>query len=221
MGGSGAREAPVARGGLGSLIGCAAKSTGQSSLRLTVQFLHDTGKGAEMRVVAVNSLSLDGVMQAPGRPDEDPRGGVEHGGWALPYNDPVMATEMGKGMATGGPLLLGRRTYEDFFSVWPKRKDNPFTEVLNNVHPDRQIRAPDPSAGPRLRSAPVQRRRSSHRVAAARHRGHHHRRGDRDLPAGRPWHRRGLMALIALAIAPDRPLPRCSRSPLSVRRSAL
>jgi len=85
------------------------------------------------RVVVVCSLTLDGVMQAPGRPDEDRRGGFEYGGWALPYNDAVMAERMAHGMARGGPLLLGRRTYEDFYRVWPNRTDNPFTEVLNNT----------------------------------------------------------------------------------------
>jgi dihydrofolate reductase len=84
------------------------------------------------RVVVTNNLTLDGVMQAPGRPDEDLRGGFEHGGWALPYNDAVMGRVMGEGMAQGGALLFGRRTYEDFYAVWPNRKDNPFTEVLNN-----------------------------------------------------------------------------------------
>ncbi len=78
-------------------------------------------------------MTLDGVMQAPGRPDEDVRGGFEHGGWALPYNDPVMARLMGGRMAEGGDMLFGRRTYEDFARVWPNRKDNPFTEVLNNA----------------------------------------------------------------------------------------
>jgi dihydrofolate reductase len=86
------------------------------------------------KVVVISSLTLDGVMQAPGRPDEDLRGGFEHGGWALPYNDPVMGRVMGQGMAQGGPLLFGRRTYEDFASVWPDRTDNPFTAVLNNAH---------------------------------------------------------------------------------------
>jgi dihydrofolate reductase len=85
------------------------------------------------RLVVINNLTLDGVMQAPGRPDEDVRGGFQHGGWALPYNDPVMGQAMGERMAQGGPLLLGRRTYEDFASFWPNQKDNPFTEVLNNV----------------------------------------------------------------------------------------
>jgi dihydrofolate reductase len=84
------------------------------------------------KIVATISLTLDGVMQAPGRPDEDQRGGFEHGGWAGAYNDPVMMKTMGEGMAQGADLLFGRRTYEDFFAVWPGRKDNPFTEVLDN-----------------------------------------------------------------------------------------
>jgi dihydrofolate reductase len=85
------------------------------------------------KVIVVNHVTLDGVMQAPGRPDEDTRGGFEHGGWAIRGNDEVMGRKMGEGMATGGPLLLGRRTYEDFYGFWPNQSDNPFTEVLNNV----------------------------------------------------------------------------------------
>ena len=84
-------------------------------------------------VTVITNITLDGVMQAPARPDEDVRGGFEHGGWALPYNDAVMAERMGRGMAQGGSLLLGRRTYEDFYKVWPHRTDNPFTGYLNKV----------------------------------------------------------------------------------------
>ena len=84
------------------------------------------------RIVAFMLLSLDGVMQAPGRPDEYLRGGFEHGGWAAPYADPVMGRVAGESMANTDALLFGRRTYEDFYSVWPNRTDNPFTEVLNN-----------------------------------------------------------------------------------------
>jgi dihydrofolate reductase len=84
------------------------------------------------RVAAFISLTLDGVMQAPGRPDEDRRGGFEQGGWAVPYSDAVMAGVAGEGMANPGSLLFGRRTYEDFFSYWPHQTDNPFTEVLDN-----------------------------------------------------------------------------------------
>ncbi len=85
------------------------------------------------KIVAFTILSLDGVMQAPGRPDEDRRGGFEHGGWAVPYSDPVMGKVAGESMANTGALLFGRRTYEDFYSVWPNRTDNPFTDVLNKA----------------------------------------------------------------------------------------
>ncbi|MDP9208540.1 MAG: dihydrofolate reductase family protein [Actinomycetota bacterium] len=87
-----------------------------------------------MRKLSVfNSLTLDGVMQAPGRPDEDRRGGFAHGGWAIPYADPVMGQVMAEGMAGSGSLLLGRRTYEDFFSFWPGQTGNPISEVLDNT----------------------------------------------------------------------------------------
>jgi dihydrofolate reductase len=85
------------------------------------------------KLVVNNLVTLDGVMQAPGRPDEDTRDGFEHGGWAVPYNDEVLAKVMGEGMAKSGPLLFGRRTYEDFADFWPKQGDNPFNEVLTNA----------------------------------------------------------------------------------------
>jgi len=84
------------------------------------------------KIVVFNSISLDGVMQAPGGPDEDRRGGFVHGGWAQPYNDEIMANLAADGMADAGPLLFGRRTYEQFFSYWPQQKDNPYTDVLNS-----------------------------------------------------------------------------------------
>ena len=85
------------------------------------------------RIVAFESVTLDGVMQAPGRPDEDRRGGFEHGGWAAPYADADLGKAAGESMATTGGLLLGRRTYEDFYGFWPKQKDNPYTEILNKA----------------------------------------------------------------------------------------
>jgi dihydrofolate reductase len=72
-------------------------------------------------------------MQAPGRPDEDRRGGFEHGGWAAPFADPVMGKVAAESTGTTGDLLFGRRTYEGFLAVWPNRTDNPFTAVLNNT----------------------------------------------------------------------------------------
>lgn len=85
-------------------------------------------------IVVFNSLSLDGVMQAPGRPDEDTRDGFAYGGWAPPYVDEVMGRVMAEGMADGGPLLLGRRTYEDFYSYWPNQQGDPISEVMDITH---------------------------------------------------------------------------------------
>ena len=82
------------------------------------------------KVIAFTSLTLDGVMQAPGRPDEDQRDGFERGGWAIPYA--TMETN-DKNMSNTGGILLGRRTYEDFYTVWPNRTDNPFSAVLDNT----------------------------------------------------------------------------------------
>src|ERR671914_81923 len=85
------------------------------------------------KIVVVENLTLDGVMQAPGGADEDRRRGFEHGGWALPYYDDVMQREMAKGMGRT-ELLFGRLTYEKFYSFWPNQPEpNPFTEVLNNT----------------------------------------------------------------------------------------
>jgi dihydrofolate reductase len=191
-------------------------------------------------VVVNNSITLDGVMQAPGRPDEDLRGGFEHGGWAQPYFDEVMASVAAEGIAKGGALLFGRRTYEDFASFWPDQtEDNPFAAVLNNfqkyvasttleeplswsnstllkgdaaeavaelreqpgkdlvgtrqrsagpvadaAQPRRRVRAPDPPAGSGIGPPSLPRRRSTRHSAARRHQDDHHRRGDRNLPAG-------------------------------------
>lgn len=85
------------------------------------------------KVTVIENVTLDGVMQAPGRSDEDTRDGFAHGGWALPYDDKVKAEAMGRGMAGAGALLLGRRTYQDFHQVWPHRTDNPFTGFLNGT----------------------------------------------------------------------------------------
>jgi dihydrofolate reductase len=84
-----------------------------------------------MRTLAVNTfMSLDGVMQAPGGPDEDPTGGFRYGGWAVTYFDDEM---MGQ-MAEAGPyeLLLGRATYEIFAAHWPY-DEGPIADQLNST----------------------------------------------------------------------------------------
>jgi dihydrofolate reductase len=82
------------------------------------------------RVVVINHVTLDGVMQAPGRPDEDTREGFEHGGWAQAGNDDVIGAALGARMAGSGGLLLGRRSYEDMLSYW-NTQASPFKDALN------------------------------------------------------------------------------------------
>ncbi len=81
---------------------------------------------------ATMSVTLDGVVQGLGRPDEDTRGGFTHGGWGQRYQDEVMGREMGKGMARPGDMLFGRRTWQDFITAWGHSTDgNPFTAHMN------------------------------------------------------------------------------------------
>jgi dihydrofolate reductase len=85
------------------------------------------------RLVVNENLTIDGVMQSPADPDEDRRDGFEHGGWAPPYFDQVMGDWAAEGMARGGAMLFGRRTFEQFASFWSTQPDdNPFAAVLNN-----------------------------------------------------------------------------------------
>lgn len=81
-------------------------------------------------ITTLTNISLDGVMQAPARVDEDTRGGFQHGGWATPYQAMQHA---GAAFADISGLLLGRRTYQDFFAVWPSRPESPYTAFLNNI----------------------------------------------------------------------------------------
>jgi dihydrofolate reductase len=86
----------------------------------------------KMRKLVVNTfLTLDGVMQAPGGPEEDPTGGFAHGGWSVNYWDEVMGARMDEFMGKPFDLLLGRRTYEIFAAHWPHVADDPAAEALN------------------------------------------------------------------------------------------
>ncbi|MDI1327499.1 MAG: dihydrofolate reductase family protein [Brevundimonas sp.] len=75
------------------------------------------------RIRAATFISLDGVMQAPGGPTEDPRGGFAHGGWVAPFWDDALGELMGDAMGEDYDLLLGRRTYEIFAAYWPHQDD--------------------------------------------------------------------------------------------------
>ncbi|MGH2957495.1 MAG: dihydrofolate reductase family protein [Solirubrobacterales bacterium] len=86
-----------------------------------------------MRELVVNTfLTLDGVMQAPGGPEEDPSGGFEHGGWSVGYWDEQMQGAMGELMSNPFDLVLGRNTYEIFAAHWPY-SDEPAAEPLNKT----------------------------------------------------------------------------------------
>lgn len=88
-----------------------------------------------MRKLIVSTfITLDGVMQAPGGPEEDPSGGFAHGGWSVNYWDDVMGQVMGGAMATPYDLLLGRRTYEIFAAHWPYSTEEPAATSLNAAH---------------------------------------------------------------------------------------
>jgi dihydrofolate reductase len=77
------------------------------------------------RVVVAGFVSLDGVMQAPGGPEEDPTGGFTHGGWTFPYWDEMMGAWMGESFAKPFDLLLGRKTWEIFAAHWPFTEEEP------------------------------------------------------------------------------------------------
>ena len=84
------------------------------------------------KVVVMNNLTLDGVMQGPGRPDEDTRDGFERGGWASPLGDPAIVAKMGERMGEDHAFLFGRRTYEDLLTVWNAR-GGMFKDALNST----------------------------------------------------------------------------------------
>lgn len=82
-------------------------------------------------ITATMNLTLDGVVQGPGRADEDTRGGFALGGWGQRFQDEVLAREMGRDMAEPGDMLFGRRTWEDFATVWGRADDNPYSKHMN------------------------------------------------------------------------------------------
>lgn len=89
------------------------------------------------KLIVIDFLSLDGVMQSPGHPEEDTEGGFRHGGWAMPYGDEVMGQAAAEGMAATDAQLFGRKTYEKMAAHWPDAPtDDPFAQHLNSVEKD-------------------------------------------------------------------------------------
>jgi dihydrofolate reductase len=91
-------------------------------------------KEGTMRVVVSEFMSLDGVVQAPGGPEEDTSGGFRHGGWSGQFFDPeVMGQVIGEFAERGEALLQGRRTYQVSAAAWPERGGDPFADWINRV----------------------------------------------------------------------------------------
>lgn len=95
-----------------------------------------------MRLVVINHVTLDGVMQGPGRPDEDPRDSFIHGGWASASDDPAIFEAVGERMSPQGGMLLGRRSYDEMLGTWNER-GGPFKDALNAATKFVASRSPD------------------------------------------------------------------------------
>jgi dihydrofolate reductase len=87
-----------------------------------------------MRIILSDFMSIDGVVQAPGGPDEDKDGGFAHGGWSMPLFDPeTMGAVIDEVMQRSDALLFGRRTWDVMAAEWPEHKDDPFADQMNAI----------------------------------------------------------------------------------------
>jgi dihydrofolate reductase len=87
-----------------------------------------------MRIVITEFMSLDGVVQAPGGPDEDTDGGFTHGGWTHPFFDEkVVGGAFADAMTKAEGLLYGRRTWKGMAAAWPERAGDPFADQMNAI----------------------------------------------------------------------------------------
>jgi dihydrofolate reductase len=84
-------------------------------------------------LIAITQVTLDGIMQAPGGPEEDPGNGFTHGGWAMPFLDDASRQAVADTFAGELDLLLGRRTYQIFAAYWPNHGDNPIGKAFNKA----------------------------------------------------------------------------------------
>jgi len=84
-------------------------------------------------IIAIHQVTVDGVMQGPGGPEEDPSNGFKHGGWAMPFLDDAVYHNLVETVAVDFDMLLGRWTYDLFAAYWPKQGDNPITKAYNRA----------------------------------------------------------------------------------------
>src|SRR5690242_9916226 len=85
------------------------------------------------KIIAITQVSIDGVMQAPGGPEEDPSNGFTQGGWAMPFLDDGLHQAIGETIAGDFDMLLGRRTYQIFAAYWPNHADGPIGRSFNTA----------------------------------------------------------------------------------------
>jgi dihydrofolate reductase len=85
------------------------------------------------KIIVLSFITLDGVLQGPGGPEEDTSGGFEYGGWTVPYFDEYAGKIMSEQMGRPYDLLLGRKTYDIWKSYWPKHNDNPIGAGINQA----------------------------------------------------------------------------------------
>ncbi len=86
-----------------------------------------------MRIVIIEFMSLDGVVQAPGGPEEDTDGGFAHGGWTQPFFDDVVGGAFDGALSAADVLLFGRRTWQTMAAAWPERAGDPFADRMNAI----------------------------------------------------------------------------------------
>src|SRR5436189_2690758 len=92
-----------------------------------------TGEQIMRTIIAITQVTVDGVMQAPGGPEEDPANGFSHGGWAMPLVDDALRQAIDETIAGEFDMLLGCRTYQTFAAYWPKQGDNPIAKAFNKA----------------------------------------------------------------------------------------
>ena len=86
-----------------------------------------------MRIVVIEFMSLDGVVQAPGEPEEDTDGGFAHGGWSHPFFDEAVGGGFDDALSKADALLFGRRTWQSMAAAWPERAGDPFADRMNAI----------------------------------------------------------------------------------------
>lgn len=98
------------------------------TIQLKTQKRNDMGK-----IIAITQLSIDGVMQAPGGPEEDPSNEFKYGGWFMHYGDDMLREIISEIISGDFEMLLGRRTYDIFASYWPLHDDDPIGKAFNKA----------------------------------------------------------------------------------------